>query len=132
MVFDVDRLKRINDLLGHATGDEALRQVGLALRETLRTRDVIGRLGGDEFAVAREPVHPTVAVAVGNVEIARRTGGHLGRVIKRTRGPRTTSDGRTTRPESSSRRSIEASRVAISTMCGSWPQGALARVIPPA
>ena len=34
-----------------ATGDEALRQVGTALRETLRRRDVAGRLGGDEFAV---------------------------------------------------------------------------------
>jgi diguanylate cyclase (GGDEF)-like protein len=51
IVFDVDRLKRINELLGHATGDEALRQIGTALRETLRRRDVAGRLGGDEFAV---------------------------------------------------------------------------------
>ncbi len=51
LVFDVDRLKRINELLGHATGDEALRQIGTALRETLRRRDVAGRLGGDEFAV---------------------------------------------------------------------------------
>ena len=51
IVFDVDRLKRINEMLGHATGDEALRQIGTALRETLRRRDVAGRLGGDEFAV---------------------------------------------------------------------------------
>jgi len=50
LMFDIENLKRINDLLGNATGDEALRQVGLALRETLRTRDVAGRLGGDEFA----------------------------------------------------------------------------------
>jgi diguanylate cyclase (GGDEF)-like protein len=50
VLFDVDRLKNINDVLGHATGDEALRQVGLALRETLRRRDVAGRLGGDDFA----------------------------------------------------------------------------------
>jgi diguanylate cyclase (GGDEF)-like protein len=51
IVFDVDQLKRINEVLGHATGDEALRQIGTALRETLRRRDVAGRLGGDEFAV---------------------------------------------------------------------------------
>ncbi|MBV9891803.1 MAG: GGDEF domain-containing protein [Rhizobacter sp.] len=51
IVFDVDRLNRINEMLGHATGDEALRQIGTALRETLRRRDVAGRLGGDEFAV---------------------------------------------------------------------------------
>jgi len=50
LMFDIENLKRINDLLGNATGDEALRQVGLALRETMRTRDVAGRLGGDEFA----------------------------------------------------------------------------------
>ena len=51
LVFDVDRLKNINEVLGHPVGDEALRQIGLALRETLRRRDVAGRLGGDEFAV---------------------------------------------------------------------------------
>ena len=50
IVFDVDRLKRVNELLGHANGDEALRQIGTALRETLRRRDVAGRIGGDEFA----------------------------------------------------------------------------------
>jgi diguanylate cyclase (GGDEF)-like protein len=51
LVFDVDRLKNINEVLGHSVGDEALRQIGMALRETLRRRDVAGRLGGDEFAV---------------------------------------------------------------------------------
>jgi len=51
IVFDVDRLKRVNELIGQANGDEALRQIGTALRETLRRRDVAGRIGGDEFAV---------------------------------------------------------------------------------
>lgn len=50
MMFDVDHFKRINDLLGHATGDEALRQVARCLRDSLRSQDVAGRLGGDEFA----------------------------------------------------------------------------------
>jgi diguanylate cyclase (GGDEF)-like protein len=50
IVFDVDRMKRVNELLGHANGDEALRQIGTVLRETLRRRDVAGRIGGDEFA----------------------------------------------------------------------------------
>ncbi|MEP7057332.1 MAG: GGDEF domain-containing protein [Caldimonas sp.] len=62
LMFDIENLKRINDLLGQATGDEALRQVGLALRETLRTRDVVGRLGGDEFAALLP--NTTVADAV--------------------------------------------------------------------
>ena len=50
LVFDVDRLKHLNDILGHQVGDEALKQIGTVLRETLRRRDVAGRLGGDEFA----------------------------------------------------------------------------------
>ncbi|NUZ08162.1 GGDEF domain-containing protein [Piscinibacter koreensis] len=50
VVFDVDCLKHINDVLGASNGDEALRQVGVALRETLRRRDIAGRLGGDDFA----------------------------------------------------------------------------------
>ncbi len=50
LVFDVDRLKHINEVLGHQIGDEALKQIGTVLRETLRRRDVAGRLGGDEFA----------------------------------------------------------------------------------
>ncbi len=51
LMFDIDHFKRINDLLGHAVGDEALRQVALCTRETLRGPDVAGRLGGDEFGV---------------------------------------------------------------------------------
>ncbi len=50
LMFDVDHFKRINDLLGHASGDEALRQVARCLRDSLRAQDVAGRLGGDEFA----------------------------------------------------------------------------------
>jgi diguanylate cyclase (GGDEF)-like protein len=51
IVFDVDRMSRVNELLGHPNGDEALRQIGTVLRETLRRRDVAGRLAGDDFAV---------------------------------------------------------------------------------
>jgi diguanylate cyclase len=51
MMFDIDHFKRVNDLCGHATGDEALRQVAQGVRESLRAQDVAGRLGGDEFAV---------------------------------------------------------------------------------
>ena len=59
LVFDVDRLKHINEVLGHQIGDEALKQIGTVLRETLRRRDVAGRLGGDEFAaVLPRPASP--------------------------------------------------------------------------
>jgi diguanylate cyclase (GGDEF)-like protein len=51
IICDLDGFKRINDLLGHATGDEVLRQVSALLRHKVRKMDSVGRLGGDEFAV---------------------------------------------------------------------------------
>jgi len=49
-IMDVDAFKRINDQYGHETGDQALQQVGTALRATLRASDLVARVGGDEFA----------------------------------------------------------------------------------
>jgi diguanylate cyclase (GGDEF)-like protein len=51
IVLDVDRLKPINDVFGHAAGDQVLKAVVAALLRQVRTSDVIGRLGGDEFAL---------------------------------------------------------------------------------
>lgn len=51
MMLDIDHFKHVNDLYGHATGDEALQQVAFCVRRTLRAQDVAGRLGGDEFAL---------------------------------------------------------------------------------
>ena len=52
LVFlDIDCLKEVNDLHGHAVGDLLLQGVAAILRSTLRESDVIGRIGGDEFAV---------------------------------------------------------------------------------
>ena len=48
---DLDGLKQINDTLGHAEGDAALRDVSGILRRTFRESDLIARIGGDEFAV---------------------------------------------------------------------------------
>src|SRR5712671_3941527 len=49
--IDIDNFKRINDDKGHVEGDEFLKEVAQAIRETIRASDVAARLGGDEFAV---------------------------------------------------------------------------------
>ena len=51
LCLDLDRFKEINDLFGHAAGDEALKDVGRALANLLRGAETAARLGGDEFAV---------------------------------------------------------------------------------
>jgi diguanylate cyclase (GGDEF)-like protein len=49
---DVDGLKATNDLLGHAAGDQRLRQTVALTRARLRSYDLIIRFGGDEFLCA--------------------------------------------------------------------------------
>jgi diguanylate cyclase (GGDEF)-like protein len=68
MVVDLDRFKGVNDSLGHAAGDELLRQTALRMRASLRDEDTVARLGGDEFAL----LLPHVSGVDGAMAVARR------------------------------------------------------------
>lgn len=50
-MIDINRLKEINDTLGHAIGDRLLVYIGQRIRAMVRECDVVARLGGDEFLV---------------------------------------------------------------------------------
>jgi diguanylate cyclase (GGDEF)-like protein len=69
ILFDIDRLKDVNDQFGHPAGDEVLRVVAQAARQRVRKMDIVYRLGGDEFAV----LLPQTALTAAQ-EVARRVG----------------------------------------------------------
>jgi diguanylate cyclase len=50
-LIDIDNFKKLNDTLGHATGDLALKALAAAVRERLRPADHLARFGGEEFVV---------------------------------------------------------------------------------
>ena len=50
-IFDLDNFKTINDLLGHGTGDEALKKLAKCMKREKRTTDILTRYGGDEFVM---------------------------------------------------------------------------------
>ncbi|WP_067533618.1 putative bifunctional diguanylate cyclase/phosphodiesterase [Nocardia crassostreae] len=59
--LDLDRLKALNDFLGHTAGDNFIRKLAARLREHLEPGDMIARLGGDEFVIV--PAKPMDAAA---------------------------------------------------------------------
>ena len=65
LFFDLDRLKAINDYLGHSAGDSFIRVFAQRLTEGVDSKTVIARLGGDEFVVVpAEPISATKAEAL--------------------------------------------------------------------
>ncbi len=51
MIIDLDNFKEVNDLLGHAQGDQVLVDTAAALSDIFKGGDIVGRIGGDEFVV---------------------------------------------------------------------------------
>ena len=62
-MLDVNDLKAVNDLHGHAAGDAVLVQVSAAVRRLLRGRETLMRLRGDEFAAVLPDVRQAEAAA---------------------------------------------------------------------
>lgn len=79
LLLDVDEFKSVNDLFGHAVGDEVLRSLAAVIRRSVREYDLVARVGGDEHlvvlpdagldeaeAVARTLHHACRGVSVGD------------------------------------------------------------------
>lgn len=62
-LIDIDHFKRINDVQGHAGGDEVLRAFAAAIAATLRASDIVARWGGEEFLLLLPDTDATSAQA---------------------------------------------------------------------
>jgi diguanylate cyclase (GGDEF)-like protein len=65
LMLDVDRFKQFNDSWGHAAGDEALKAVSAAIKQSVRQGEIVARYGGDEFVVLFPETRPETAVQRG-------------------------------------------------------------------
>ena len=69
LYIDIDNFKNINDTLGHAIGDNVLKQVTAKVKKTMRDVDFIARIGGDEFVILTEDVgkHEDIALIASRI-----------------------------------------------------------------
>ena len=111
LFIDIDGLKQINDTLGHAAGDDALRTIADVIQSSIRGGDVAARIGGDEFCVllfdkvgdaleqvleqittgaqaarAERSLPFVLSATVGACEIDARTPGSLAQLLERADG----------------------------------------------
>ncbi len=80
MFIDLDGFKPVNDAFGHHMGDQLLYEVGLRLREDLRSQDTLARIGGDEFVLLVHLSQPDDAL-----RLAERQVGLVNRAFQRRR-----------------------------------------------
>lgn len=77
LLMDLDHFKEVNDTLGHALGDELLRETAQRLTDCVRKVDTVARLGGDEFVIILDKVGFDSASAITNTK-------HIGEKIRST------------------------------------------------
>lgn len=74
MMIDLDRFKSVNDTMGHAVGDELLREAAARLLSSVRPGDTVSRFGGDEFAVLLPDAHNRRTIEQISTTIIQRLG----------------------------------------------------------
>lgn len=62
LLLDIDHFKAYNDNYGHAMGDQALTRVSMAIRDAVRSHDIVTRYGGEEFLVLLTNVNQAIAM----------------------------------------------------------------------
>jgi diguanylate cyclase (GGDEF)-like protein/PAS domain S-box-containing protein len=89
LLVDVDRFKRFNDEYGHQVGDDCLRTVASAVRDTVRATDLVARYGGEEIAIILPAVDAAgaahtaekVRAAVESLQLTHAGSPEFGRVV---------------------------------------------------
>lgn len=65
LMLDLDSLKLVNDMFGHAAGDDALKHLATVMRANIRDTDIPARYGGDEFIILMPEADKSAIQAVG-------------------------------------------------------------------
>jgi|SRR5579859_1054784 len=63
-LFDIDFFKQVNDLWGHAAGDQVLKWVTRVIGRSIRSYDTLGRYGGEEFLMVMPSVGRDAAISI--------------------------------------------------------------------